>query len=201
MRKIALASEKGGVGKSTLAWNLSGALSETGSVLLVDEDSRVGSCLSWAELSEVPFQVVNSEGAAAALKSKPPEFLIVDSEGRPSSEDLLEMTTAFDVMLIPTGVSRLEIASTLRLWNALKDKGNPDALRVVLTRVPPVGKAGIEARDALREAGVPVLSTVVRRLTAHERAADNGGLVKDAADRRASEAWNDILGVAKEVKS
>lgn len=201
MRKIALASEKGGVGKSTLAWNLAGALSAEGRVLLVDEDTRVGSCLNWSALGEVPFQVVEANTAAAAIKATQPAFLIVDSEGRPSLDDLLEMTNSFDLMLVPTSVSRLEIASTLRLWDALKLGGNSHAVRVVLTRVPPVGRAGTEARDALKEAGVPVLNTVVRRLAAHERAADFGGLVRDAADRRASEAWSDILNVATEVKS
>ena len=40
---IAITSEKGGVGKSTLAVHLSGALAERGlAVTLIDEDGRVG---------------------------------------------------------------------------------------------------------------------------------------------------------------
>lgn len=197
MQRIAITSEKGGVGKSTLAFNLAGALAERGSVALVDEDSRVRSCLQWAELAPLPFEVLSPEGAAQGLK--PLAFLIVDSEGRPSVDDLCELARTFETVLIPCGVSRLEIQSTLNLWRQLRAGGELGAVRVVITKAPPVGRVGQEARDALREAGVTCLETVVRRYTAHERAAEAGGLVRDVRDPRAGEAWADIQGVAREV--
>lgn len=197
MQRIAITSEKGGVGKSTLAFNLAGALAERGPVALVDEDTRVRSCLQWAELAPLPFEVLSPEAAAQGLG--PLAFLIVDSEGRPSVDDLGELARTFETVLIPCGVSRLEIQSTLNLWRQLRAGGELEAVRVVITKAPPVGRVGQEARDALRGAGVTCLETVVRRYTAHERAAEAGGLVRDVRDARAGEAWADVQGVAREV--
>jgi chromosome partitioning protein len=199
MRRIAVTSEKGGVGKSTLAFNLAGALAELGRTVLVDEDLRVRSCLQWAELAEVPFAVLTPAQAEQGLAGA--AFLIVDSEGRPAVEDLVELATTFDRVLIPCGVSRLDVQNTLNLWRQLRAAADLSAVRVVITRAPPVGRVGQEARDALRKAGVFCLETVIRRYTAHERAAEVGGLVRDARDDRAGEAWADIQGVAAEVQA
>ena len=118
MKRIAVTSEKGGVGKSTLAFNLAGALAERGPVALVDEDTRVRSCLQWAELAPVPFEVLSPDQAGQGIQGA--AFLIVDSEGRPAVEDLLELARTFDQVLIPCGVSRLEVQSTLNLWRHLR---------------------------------------------------------------------------------
>lgn len=197
MKRIAITSEKGGVGKSTLAFNLAGALAERGPVVLVDEDTRVRSCLQWAELAPVPFEVLTPQQAGQGVGEV--AFLIVDSEGRPSLDDLVELARSFDQVLIPCGVSRLEVQSTLNLWRQLRAGGDLGAVRVVITKAPPVGRVGQEARDALRAVGVTCLETVIRRYTAHERAAEAGGLVRDVRDARAGEAWADVQGVAREV--
>jgi chromosome partitioning protein len=196
---ISLTSFKGGVGKSTLAVNLAGALALNASTLLVDEDP-LQSCYRWARQNgSLPMPVLlPGEVRNADLSGS--RYLLVDTEGRPKLEDLSELIRSSTWTLIPCGTSGLEIDGTLRLIDALR---NADAklekVRVVITKAPPVGTVGQQARDALREAGIPVANRVVRSYVAHQRAAELGVLVKDVPDPRASQAWADVLELAMEV--
>lgn len=197
-RVIALTSAKGGAGKSSLAVNLAGALHEDGGAILVDEDRRIRSCLEWAVAGRLAFPVVEAE-QVGQLPS--PAFLVVDTEGRPALADMVVLTQEANVVLIPSGPSGLEIRSTLRLWDELADAGaDLDRVRVIITKAPPVGTVGQQARDALREAGVTTCDTVVRAYAAHQRAAEIGVLVRDVRDERAGAAWADIKALAREVR-
>ncbi len=196
---ISLTSFKGGVGKSTLAVNLAGALALNASTLLVDEDP-IQSCYQWAKQNgSLPMPVLLPEEVQKSDLSTS-RYLLVDTEGRPKLEDLSELIRSSTWTLIPCGTSGLEIDSTLRLIDALR---NADAklekVKVVITKAPPVGTVGQQARDALRGAGIPVANRVVRSYVAHQRAAELGVLVKDVPDPRASQAWADVLELAMEV--
>jgi chromosome partitioning protein len=196
---ISLTSFKGGVGKSTLAVNLAGALALNASTILVDEDP-LQSCYQWAEKNGrlpmpvlLPQEVPNSDLGTS-------RYLLVDTEGRPGLQDLTELIRSSRWTLIPCGTSGLEIDGTLRLINHLRDAAVAlEKVKVVITKAPPVGTVGQQARDALREAGIPVASSVVRSYVAHQKAAELGVLVKDVPDPRAAQAWADVLELAMEV--
>lgn len=196
---ISLTSFKGGVGKSTLAVNLAGALALNASTILVDEDP-LQSCYQWAEKNGrlpmpvlLPQEVPNSDLGTS-------RYLLVDTEGRPGLQDLTELIRSSRWTLIPCGTSGLEIDGTLRLINHLRDAAVAlEKVKVVITKAPPVGTVGQQARDALRVAGIPVATSVVRSYVAHQKAAELGVLVKDVPDPRAAQAWADVLELAMEV--
>jgi chromosome partitioning protein len=196
---ISLTSFKGGVGKSTLAVNLAGALALNASTLLIDEDP-LRSCHQWASQNgRLPMPVLLPEEVEGSVLSAS-RYLLVDTEGRPKLEDLSELISSSAWTLIPCGTSGLEIDGTLRLIEALRSVDTElEKVKVVITKAPPVGTVGQQARDALREAEIPVANSVVRSYVAHQKAAELGVLVKDAPDPRASQAWADVLELAMEV--
>jgi chromosome partitioning protein len=196
---ISLTSLKGGVGKSTLAVNLAGALALNAPTTLIDEDP-LQSCYQWAQRNgRLPMPVLLPDEARGADLGAA-KYLLVDMEGRPKLEDLSELIRSSSWTLIPCGTSGLEIDGTLRLINDLRGAGAELAkVKVVITKAPPIGSVGQQARDALREAGIPVANSVVRAYVAHQRAAELGVLVKDVPDPRATQAWADVLELAMEV--
>ena len=196
---ISLTSFKGGVGKSTLAVNLAGALALNASTLLIDEDP-LRSCHQWASQNgRLPMPVLLPEEVEGSALSAS-RYLLVDTEGRPKLEDLSELISSSAWTLIPCGTSGLEIDGTLRLIEALRSADTVlEKVKVVITKAPPVGTVGQQARDALREAEVPVANSVVRSYVAHQKAAELGVLVKDVPDPRASQAWADVLELAMEI--
>jgi chromosome partitioning protein len=198
---LALTSGKGGVGKSTLAFSLAGALAARyNPVVLVDEDTSIQSCLSWASAAPelLPFTVVSPDEASYTASNA--SVVVADTEGRPALEDMVELTQSAQLVVIPCGPSGLEVRATLKLWSALAQAGaRMDKLRVVVNKAPPVGTVGQQARDALRELRVITCETVIRNYTAHQRAAELGVLVKDVKDSRAGAAWADIEALALEI--
>lgn len=195
--KIAILSNKGGCGKSSLSVNLAGFMSASGKTLLVDDDKN-RSALHWAARGgeALPFLTVGSRLAPRHWADH--SHVVVDSGARPDPEDFREYAGACDVLIVVTGADPLSL-DTLRPTVELLEKIGVTNFKVLLSMVPPVGRIGEEAREAIERAGWPIFRGQVRRYAAHVKAALLGRLVKDVSDPHAADAWADIEAIGREL--
>lgn len=202
---ILVTSEKGGVGKSTLSFHVAGALAQRGfGTLLIDEDGRVGSSLKWYERSQksaydIGFKVRLPDDVKDKHLKKA-DVVLIDTEGHPKRKELKKFANKVDRILIPCGVSQLEVDATYSLLDFLEQETKAlKNSRVVLNRVPPIGHAAKELREDLRDAGATVCNTLVRQYTAYIQAAEAGCLCRDLENPKAAQAWQDVMMLSQEL--
>ncbi|MBB5378740.1 chromosome partitioning protein [Deinococcus metalli] len=205
MKIISVASEKGGVGKSTSAVTLAAHFAGRGRALLVDADERLRSAWNWTTKKEDyagwGFEV---QLYSAFMEQKNPgegyDFIILDTKGGEGAGELVALARNSSLLIIPTkpdGVSADGLVATLQ---PLLEKGVTN-YRVLLTDVPPAPNAdGLDMRLELDTAGIPLFGHSIRHAVAVSKAAREGICVRDVrGDRYAKLVWMDYELVSREV--
>jgi chromosome partitioning protein len=192
---LAVANIKGGVGKTTLAVNLTIARALSGrDVLLVDADEQ-GSA---ADFTQLRTEQTGSAGyTAMRLKGREVrseigklqgkfDDIIIDVGGR-DNEGLRAALTVANKVLIPVQPSSFDVWSFDRITALVSEAKiiNP-ALRAIaiLNAADSQGQDNIEAQDALKEVeGIETLSEVIVRRKAFRNAAAQGRSVLDMSPK------------------
>lgn len=173
MPAIALLSQKGGAGKTTLTVHLAVA---SGDALIIDTDKQRSSA-GWRERQGELPELVTSPGQSVpkALEATKRQWVFIDTPPR-HEEALRAVCAACDFILIPSRPSILDlraIADTVGLVNSKP--------AVIVLNCAPVGRGfaetGIvtEARKALSVYGLPVCPVAIAQRVAYSHAL-NGGL-------------------------
>lgn len=125
MTIIAFISQKGGVGKSTLAQALATeAKKKKLSVLLADCDSQQSTSYEWSKIKgKISCQVFKLVKDIWPL-SENYDLIIIDGPARASS-GTLEIAKNADLIIQPTGASRADLVPAVKEFNALKKAGIP----------------------------------------------------------------------------
>jgi chromosome partitioning protein len=193
---VALANQKGGTGKTTLALGLAATTADiSGRALVVDVDpQRSAEEIAEAAGDALPFDFATESDPAALGELRGVrdyDTVFIDCPGSLVETDILRLVlAAADVALIPMIPERQAIRPTLRTARIAAAEGVP--CRVVLNQVDPLRGAGpVEAARALLDAErVPYLHTFVRRYVAHSQSQLDGQMV---TQYRGDRSWRPAL--------
>ena len=167
-RHILFTSQKGGVGKSTLARSTAVALACAGrNVLLADFDLEQRTCLRWqaqrqARRLEPAIEVARfSKEAKLDRVSHQYDDVVMDTRGQHDALSL-DLAVASDVIFLPSSFSLDDISPTLTVIEALRSAGIP-SWRVAVVFCRPGGSArqAQHARSILAMNDIAALDAVL----------------------------------------
>lgn len=185
---IVIAHQKGGVGKSTLTFNLAVNIRDTAKVCIVDFDHQ-GSLNSIKELSEIP--IFTEENFSEILKSDY-DFIFVDTPPY-LSEKLPKLFDLADIILIPSKAGFLDILAIRSTIQIVEETKNKHKAMIVFNMVKPNTSLTNEIREQLEEYKVKVSKTMLSDLVAFTRSVLVNG-VEDSPN-----AQKQIDNLTKEV--
>ena len=204
MIKIAIISQKGGAGKTTLAINLAVEAERTNlSSLLIDLDPQ-SSATEWSDSREQDYPVVLSAHASRMDKLiqkaevNNASFVFIDTA--PHSENAaLESAKISDLVLIPCRAGILDIKaiqSSLNICNLAQVKA-----LVILNALPSQRTIEKEAKQAIEKIGGNVCEYTVGQRIIFSHAMTAGlGVVEFDVNSKASREIQKIFQLIKQVK-
>lgn len=202
MPVIAIATTKGGSGKTTLTACLAEYLRRQGkSVECIDtdpnrnlhdwfSDPQAGVTCSFVEEEAV----IDAAGAAVDRS----EFVLIDVAGA-LQRGMLYAISAADLVLIPCKTDRKDVVEAVRTQELIESAGKMVRRQIphaaVLTQVNRRAQVTGHTRDQLQVMGVAVLSAEIPARTAYQQASWTGSPLA------ASEAREDLAAVVAEVSA
>jgi chromosome partitioning protein len=205
--RIAVANQKGGTGKTTLAVNLAAGLHRRGKTVLLDADPQ-GSATNWAgaggadgDLPPVRSLVAAEVGSAIGQAAGSCRYVLVDCPPHLQSDTLRRVVEWVDLVLIPVQPSPLDLwASVDMAATVVETRVRNPRLRafMVLNQLDSRNALSGAMHQALAEFEVPALENGLTRRAAFRSAALEGRSVYGLGSRGAS-AVRDLEAIIKEI--
>lgn len=200
MPVIVVANPKGGVGKSTIATNLAGALARAGHAVMLGDVDRQQSARQWLVLRPVTLPAIRSWDVAHDSVVRPPKgttHVVLDTPAGLHGKKLDDVMKIADRVIVPLQASLFDIQASHAFVQALRAQKRSDKVRlgVVGMRVREGTIALEQLRSFLDGLGVPVLA-MLRDTQLYVHLAARGATLWDIAPSRAERdlaQWQPIL--------
>lgn len=191
---IGLVSQKGGVGKSSLARMMARELVAGGlTTKIADLDTQQQTCTYWAgrraENGVTPELQVQSFASVKTALAEAPLFDVLILDGKPNaSEQTAEIAKAADLVVIPTGQTVDDLHPGVMLAHTLRKKNiSPEKVAFAMFKTTGSARETAAARQYLTQAGYLVLEGEVGVSTAYGSASDGGKAITETAFRTLNE--------------
>lgn len=191
---ITLAHQKGGVGKSTLALNLTLAFKDQLRVALIDADLQ-GSIYHIRQ--DFPEVNILSPDLLRDLRSLEYDLIIVDTPPYLSNR-LGELFDRSDFVLIPTKAGFFDvmaIRATLALVRLAQSRNKALKAGIVLNMIKPRSGITQEVRELLITLGAPLLDSKIYDRVSFARSSMTAGVLQGPDQKAIAE----MTGLAEEI--
>lgn len=195
MKIITVAHQKGGVGKTTLALNLSACFAQGLKVGVLDVDLQGSLTGVKDDLENITFVPYN--GKLETLKKLDFDIFIIDTPPY-LTDKLSDLFSISDFVLIPTKVSFADVMAVRATIDLLKqaEKKRPQLVYgVVLNMVKPRTALNEEIREVLAQYEVPILQSNISERVSYIRSFVTSGIF-NTEDEKAKE---EIAQLADEI--
>jgi chromosome partitioning protein len=195
MPVIALVSNKGGAGKTTLCINLASALAERNSVVLLDADPQQSSH-NWHAIADggSKFPVVAAHEdlvASATLHADKARYVLIDCPPSVHSQQTSDALSRADLALIPIQPSPLDLWASVQIETEVgrAQESNPTlGALLVINQLEPRTRLSQVMRDALAELSLPAAQSAIRRRMIYRKSVIQGRSVLDVGSQGAAAA-------------
>jgi chromosome partitioning protein len=201
MPVIVVANPKGGVGKSTVATNLAGALARAGHAVMLGDVDRQQSARQWLALRPASLPPIQGWDVARDEIVRPPKgttHVVLDTPAGLHDKKLERVLAVADRVLLPLQPSLFDIQASHAFLRALREQRRGLKVAVVGNRVRDGTIAADQLRQFLDGLDVAVL-TMLRDTQLYVHLAARGATLWDIAPSRAErdlEQWQPILAWA-----
>ena len=186
MQTVALISQKGGAGKTTVALHLAVAFTATGhNTAVIDLDPQA-SAANWADRREAELPVVISAHASRLqhemrrAQDAGCQVLVLDTAPH-SDRTALDAAKAADLILMPCRAAILDIEAVTTTLDLVHTTGRP--VYAILNATTPQGHEAREAAEALAEINVHACPTWLGNRVAFARSLITGQTAQEVDPR------------------
>lgn len=188
---ILITHQKGGVGKSTLTFNLAQNISENASVAILDLDLQ-GSLSSIKDLV-TDLDIIPYKGKIKEIQNLDYDFIFIDTPPY-LSQQLPELIQLADLIIIPTKAGVLDLLAIKSTIELIENDSKQEKSMVVFNMIKPNTTLTLDILIGLEEYNIPIAKTHISDLVSFTRSVLIGGVSNDKnAQKQLDKLTKEIL--------